>query len=140
SESSMIADSARQTASRRCSGIPSTSASWPVESTRPISSREMSSAAGVAVTPSLISRAPQWSESSSSPCRGRGGLELDRAVGQLHPREDTRTARDHVVGTDLDALAEHRAVRDAARGPDRAAGSHDAVAELAALADLGAVK
>src|SRR6185312_223908 len=138
SQSCMIADSTRHTASRRCSATASTSASWPVESTFPISSRVIGTAAGVVVTPSLISapsRRWMWSRSSLV-----SRLELDRPVRQAHPREDTRTARHHVVSPQLDAFAEHRAAGHLAARSDPAARPHDAVAQLAAFADLGAAK
>src|ERR1700676_4381507 len=63
-------------------------------------------------------------------------LELDRVIGQLDTREDTRPTGDHVVSPDADAFAEHRAACDLRPRADAAAGGDDAVAQLAALADL----
>ena len=57
SQSCMIADSTRQSASRRCSGAASTAPSWSEASTWAMAARVSSPAAGVAVTlPSLIWR------------------------------------------------------------------------------------
>src|SRR5438874_12931584 len=133
SHSCMIADSTRQSASRRCSGSVSTSESWSELSTRAIAALERLSAPGSALTaPSLM----------CSPPVGQGWeiLELDRAVGQHDPREDTRPARDHVVCPHRDALAEHGAAGDLGARAHAATGGHDAVAQPAALADLGAIE
>jgi len=64
------ADSTRHSASRSCSGIDRTSASWPPCRT----------AAIVAARSSVVV-----------------ALNLDRSGGQLHTREDTRAGPDHVV-------------------------------------------
>src|ERR1700722_9137794 len=64
-------------------------------------------------------------------------LELDRVIGQLHTREDTRPAGDHVVSPDPNVLAEHGAAGDLRPRADAAASGDDAVAQFAALADFG---
>src|SRR6202012_2931276 len=67
-------------------------------------------------------------------------LELDRPVGQLHPREDTRPAGDHVASPNGHNLADRRSAGDLGLRSARAARAADSVAELAALPDLGAVE
>src|SRR5258707_7273276 len=83
-----------------------------------------------------------WCRSSSRslPRSRRWPLELDRPVGQLHPWEDTRPARDHVVSPQADPLPQYRPGRDLAARSDLAARPDDAVAKLAALAHLAAGK
>src|ERR1700694_1043649 len=148
SKSSMIADSTLHTASRRCSGSASTSPSWSETSTRAIIARVNSPAAGVAVTlPSLIwwsspvGRGNQWpfvvALRGVCTASSAGSLELDRAIGQRDTREDTRPAGYHVVRPHLHPLAEHRTTGYSRTRADPAARRNDAVAKLAALADLG---
>src|SRR5271154_3203948 len=146
SQSCMIADSTRHTASRRRSGSARTSPSWSEGSTWAMLARESSCAAAAAVAPSLIRCSPP----SLLGCYGHrhrsafaffgsprsASLELDRAVGQLDTGEDTRPVGDHVVRPHPHPLAEHRPAGDPGAGPDATAGRDDAVAQLAAVADL----
>src|SRR5450631_3652158 len=148
SQSCMIADSERHTASRRCSGSASTSPSWPETSTCSIAAR-VSTSVDVAVTPPLlICRSPVVGPGAPGVVGEVVGalefealnLEPDRAVGQLDTREDTRPMRDHVVRPDRHALAEHRSTGYLGARTDSAAGGDDAVPQRAALADLGSVE
>src|ERR1700730_16377826 len=128
SQSCMIAESTLHSASRRCAGSASTSPSGSELSTRAIAARESTSAPGSAVTaPSLIGcdSGLAWTEI----------LELDRAVGQRDPWEDTRPTGDNVVRADRHALAQHSAALDARASAHPAARGDDAVPQHAALAD-----
>src|SRR5271165_4433782 len=146
SQSCMIADSTRHTASRRCSGRASTSPSWSEESIWAIVVRVSSSAVLMAVRPpSLICSPPlafgcgDWPSlvgHFGAPVPG-ASLELDRAVGQFDTREDTRPAGYHVASSDPDALPDHGSTGDAGAVADAAAGGEDAVAQLAAGAHAG---
>src|ERR1700729_749851 len=78
------------------------------------------------------------------------GSKLDRSVGQLHAREDTRAGRERVSRPDLDPLAEHDAAVDLAvvadlhvpaddRGADRRPGSDADPAEQHRTLHAGAL-
>src|SRR5437764_14405979 len=67
-------------------------------------------------------------------------LELDRVIRERDTREDTRPTGDHVLRPHADPFSEHRTARYPRALADAATGPDDAVAQLAARADLGVLE
>ena len=106
------ADSAFHSASRRCSGIDSTSASWSVGSAAAISARSSLISGWVVDTRELWRTRPDRSP------RGRG----DRAAGQTTPGT-AHAVVEHVARADHDARRRRRAADDRAVRADLRAGA-----------------